>query len=213
MYRREKNKGNYDRVALFYDTLAAFVFGGAIAESQVALLHTIKASSSVLIAGGGTGWVLDEISKLHPKGLSITYVELSARMIAKAKERNVAGNRVTFVQMPVQEFDLLQKYDVVITAFLFDNFSEETQQAVFDKLHGALKSGGVWLFTDFKDQQNQWWQPALLKGMYFFFNLLCGLEANQLINTEHLFEQQNYSVQKELSFCKGFITSVAYKKQ
>ena len=69
---------NYDNSAWFYDRLSRLIYGKALVRSQVYLLRYIPAGSIILIAGGGTGWILEEISKLHPSGLKITYVEISS---------------------------------------------------------------------------------------------------------------------------------------
>jgi ubiquinone/menaquinone biosynthesis C-methylase UbiE len=41
----------------------------------------------VLLVGGGTGWVLDEISKLNRKNISVVYVEKSSKMIELVQEK------------------------------------------------------------------------------------------------------------------------------
>ncbi len=207
-----KSKGNYDAVASFYDRLAHVVFNGAIKRSQVDLLATIAAGASILIVGGGTGWILEDIAKLYNSGLSITYIELSAKMLARARKRDAGENKVLFVQMPVQEFCPTHKYDVVITAFLFDNFSANSQQIAFKKLHAALKPGGVWLYTDFTLSTYSPWHALLLKGMYAFFNLFCSLETNHLPGTEVLFNRFGYVKRREHRYYSNFIESVEYCK-
>ena len=43
----------FDKIAPFYDSLKRLVFGNALAESQRALLASIKKNGNVLIIGGG----------------------------------------------------------------------------------------------------------------------------------------------------------------
>jgi ubiquinone/menaquinone biosynthesis C-methylase UbiE len=128
---------NYDNSAVFYDRLSRVVFGQALISSQVYLLPFIPPNASVLIVGGGTGWILEEIAKTYPSGLSITYVEISAKMNALAQKRNTANNQVIFVNKPIEAVADSDSYDVIITSFLFDNFSETTLATVFAHLHNA----------------------------------------------------------------------------
>ena len=70
---------NYDNSAAFYDQLSQMVFGKALIRAQLYLLQQVPPNSTVLIVGGGTGWILEELSNIHYSGLAITYVEISFR--------------------------------------------------------------------------------------------------------------------------------------
>ncbi len=80
---------NYNKIAKYYDLISRLVYGKAIIKAQVSLLKFIPANSSVLIIGGGTGWVLEELAKIHQEGLTIIYVENSSKMIALAQKEIV----------------------------------------------------------------------------------------------------------------------------
>ena len=80
-------KRSYDIIADVYDRLAGIFIGKALRNAQIYLAQYIPAGAKILIAGGGTGWILEEITRLHDSGLQIDYLDISAGMIAKAKER------------------------------------------------------------------------------------------------------------------------------
>jgi len=204
-------KRNYDTIALFYDRLAGLVYGKALVHARAFLLTGITPGSTILIAGGGTGWELEAISKLFPSGLIITYVDASAKMTALAAKRNIAGNKVAFITAPIENALLDKRYDFIITPFLFDNFSDKSLQQIFPLLHNRLKPGGLWLHCDFLNT-NVLWQRALLKIMYRFFRICCGIEATRLPDTEGCFAQYNYQVLDQKFFIGEFITAVHYKK-
>src|SRR3569833_2127388 len=109
---------NYNNSAWFYDKLSRLIYGGALIKAQVYLLDNIPAGSKILIAGGGTGWILEEIAKLYPSGLKINYVEVSAKMIALSRKRISGENNVDFINAPVEDVPLPTDYDVVISPFL-----------------------------------------------------------------------------------------------
>jgi len=202
---------NYDNSAWFYDRLSRLVYGKALVRSQVYLLKHIPANSNILIAGGGTGWILEEMRKVHPSGLSITYVEISANMMALSKKRNIGGNKVTFINEPVENIEAGTVYDLVFTPFLFDNFTQATLQQVFALIHSRLKPNGIWLNTDFRPT-GKWWHTFLLKSMIIFFRLICGIEAKKLPDIERQFDQHQYQVIDQKSFFGEFILSTAYRK-
>jgi len=200
---------NYDKVAGFYDKLSKLVFGRAIINAQVCLLPYIPAGSEVLIVGGGTGWILEEMSKIHSSGLKITYVEISENMLEISRSRNYGGNEVLFVHASVLDFKPVGQYDIVLTPFLFDNFTTDTATQVFTHLHALLRPGGRWLFVDFTDTP-VWWQWLLLRTMYLFFGLFSHVEATGLPPVKALFKAGHYRVLHEQFHYGRFIRSVVY---
>lgn len=202
---------NYDNSAWFYDRLSRVIYGRAITRSQVYLLHHIPAGSNILIIGGGTGWILEEIAKIHPSGLKITYVEISAKMMMLSRKRNAGSNQVNYINQPIENVSGLEDQDIVITPFLFDNFTELTLQKVFSHIDKALKPDGLWLNTDFHIT-GKWWQKVLLRSMFVLFRIICRIEASQLPGIEKCFEQHRYGVIDQKSFFGEFIVSTVYSK-
>lgn len=204
-------KGNYDNAAVFYDRLARMVFGDSLIKAQVYILERVPANSKILIVGGGTGWILEEITKIHPAGLNITYVEISAKMMALSQKRNLGDNKVTFVTQAIQQAELNNDFDVVITPFLLDNFSEEHLPAIFEPIHKALNPSGLWLYADFQ-LTGKLWQNLMLKSMLLFFKVLCGVESWQLPDAKGMFARQGYEKLEERDFYGRFVVSRVYRK-
>ncbi|HEY0245617.1 MAG TPA: class I SAM-dependent methyltransferase [Mucilaginibacter sp.] len=202
---------NYDNAAWFYDSLSRLVYGKAIIKAQVYLLQYIPPNSSLLIVGGGTGWILDRLTRLYSSGLKITYVEVSAKMMALSQKRNTGNNKVVFINDAIENLSGLPQFDVIITPFLFDNFNEVTFSVVFDHLNNLLIPGGLWLYTDFQ-LTGKWWQSVLLKSMLLFFKLLCNIESIKLHHIEPHFMQAGYQATGSKTFFKTFIISKAYTK-
>jgi ubiquinone/menaquinone biosynthesis C-methylase UbiE len=202
---------NYDSVAWFYDRLSRLVFGRALINAQAYLLHAIPANANILIAGGGTGWILDEITMLHPSGLTITYIDASAGMIALSRKRNVGNNKVIFITAQVEDTQLDDNFDIVLTPFLFDNFTKETVASVFTRLNKLLVQHGKWLYCDFQNT-GIYWQRALLKIMYTFFRTCTGIKAKQLPDLETYFSRYKYKVTQQKTFFKNFVVAKIYEK-
>jgi ubiquinone/menaquinone biosynthesis C-methylase UbiE len=202
-------KNNYDTIARYYDFLSRTIFQRSIINAQVALLSYIKPNSTVLIVGGGTGWILE---KFQPAGLEITYVEISESMLALSKKR-IQHNNVEFIHQSIEDFVPSHPYDIIFTPFLFDNFSAANAAVIFDKLHACLKTGGDWLFADFIDDPRQLWQQIMLKTMYLFFKVFAKIEAGKLNDMDGLFHQYHYQKIDEKFHYGRFICAAVYRKE
>jgi ubiquinone/menaquinone biosynthesis C-methylase UbiE len=205
---------NYDSIAWFYDVLSRLVYGKTIINAQVALLPFIRSNSRVLIVGGGTGWILEKLTQLQPKGLYIDYVESSAKMIELSKKRHVGNNLVSFINLPAENFEGTGLYDVIFTPFFFDNFSHQKIEALFNRLQNLLKDQGIWLYADFvhNKNENRLWQKFLLNAMYLFFHVTCHIETHALIDMEPYFKNA-YNPLFEKSFYAGFIKAMAWRRK
>ncbi|GAA4209142.1 hypothetical protein GCM10022289_34180 [Pedobacter jeongneungensis] len=205
---------NYDKIANHYDTLSRLVFFKSQVNAQVSQLKYIPKNSSVLIVGGGTGWILEEIAKIYSGGLKIVYVEISAKMIALSQKRNCKNNQVEFVNLGIESFETDIVFDVILTPFLFDNFAEQRAAKVFNQLNACLKKDGLWFLVDFSLNQTNgsWWKWLLLKSMYSFFKLLGIVEATRLIDMNSYFLNAGYQIFKLQSYYGSFIRAVIYKK-
>jgi ubiquinone/menaquinone biosynthesis C-methylase UbiE len=201
---------NYDKIARIYDFISRAIFGKALVNAQVCLLKYIPANSRVLIVGGGTGWILEEIAKIHA-GLTIDYVESSQKMIALSEKRNDGRNQVNFIHVAAENHTTEQRYDVLLTTFLFDNFKADKIQVIFTKLNGLLKKDELWLYADFVDN-GRLWQKIVLKTMYLFFRITTRIETQQLVKTDPLFDTGYHKI-VEISHCHNFIRSVVYQKR
>ncbi len=202
---------NFNNAALFYDRLSRLVYGRAVIDAQIYLLQFIPATAKILIVGGGTGWILDEITKIHPSGLNISYVEVSANMMALSKKRNAGANKVVFIHDAIENISLSDDFGVVVTPFLFDNFTDQTTQQIFDHIHPLLKPNGLWLNCDFQ-LTGKWWQGILLRSMILFFRVVCNIEASRLPNIEKHFEQHDYITIAGQTFFGDFIISKAWRR-
>ncbi|WP_332369451.1 class I SAM-dependent methyltransferase [Spirosoma telluris] len=114
---KNEYRGNFDWIAPVYDTLAFIVFGHRLKQAQVVFLNRIPPTASVLIVGGGSGWLLEQIlRKREPK--QVVYLETSAQMLALASQRIVRKALVGSVDFRVGDETSLQpdeRFDVILT--------------------------------------------------------------------------------------------------
>lgn len=205
-------QANYDPIAKYYDPLSRLIFGDSIRRSQQFLLEAIPAGSNILIVGGGTGWILEDIMMQHQSGLNITYVEQSAKMMELSLKRDIGNNKVNFECQAIQNISLKGFYDVIILPFLLDNFTYPNIDRIIRKIEFNVTEDGSWLYADFTLKTENHWKKIMLKMMYSLFGRLCNLETYALPNSEACFLKNNYQVIHEATFFSGFISSIIYQK-
>jgi len=205
---------NYNSIAKYYDTISRVVYQRAIIKAQVFLIQFIKDNDRILLVGGGTGWILEELSKLQRKNLTAVYVEKSAAMIKLARKRNTPHIKTTFILQPIEYYTSADKFDVIITPFLFDNFVRNKINILFTKLDGFLKPRGIWLYADFVNDgtEKKLWQRILLRTMYKFFRLTADIETQELVDMKPYFTKR-YQLLSEQLYYKKFIQAIAYRKR
>lgn len=178
---------NFDWIAPVYDGLARLVFGRRLQRAQLVWLHLIPQQATVLVVGGGTGWLLEQLL-IQCKPKRVVYLDASARMVAKASRRVIQKRllgTVDFRTGDVLELAEKECFDVVVLPFVLDLFAAPTLQQLIPRLKMGMQPGGIWLVTDFVNTTSVW-QRLLLWGMIRFFRFTTGIEIEQLANWQAL---------------------------
>lgn len=196
----------FDRIAPFYDKIAGLVFGNSLIKAQECNLETITGYSNVLVLGGGTGKWLTKLLKLN-SSCTVWYVEASKEMIGQAKKNLDFTDRIIFIHGTHENMPQ-QKFDVVITHFFVDMFTEPELESITQQIHNHLKSGGSWVVADFVN--NKYWHGVLLKLMYLFFNWVGALDLKVLPNWDRIIQSEYFERTRLSSFYKGFVNTVTY---
>jgi tRNA (cmo5U34)-methyltransferase len=178
----------FDWISPVYDALAFVVFGSKLQQAQLTFLNQIPNDAAILLVGGGTGWLLEQVlTQCKPRRL--LYLELSAQMVALASQRMVKNGVLGSVEFrvgDVRDLPTDEQFDILITPFVLDLFPESILQTdIIPQLLRILKPTSLWLATDFVTT-NVWWQKALLWIMIRFFRLTAGIEAAQLPDWQRL---------------------------
>ncbi|WP_255474026.1 class I SAM-dependent methyltransferase [Pontibacter qinzhouensis] len=207
----------FDRIAPFYDVLAGLVFGNELQQAQNALLPFVQAKQRVLIIGGGSGKLLEQMLRTC-QPLQVLYLEASPVMLRLAQQRfaklEAAGATVEFrlgTEAALQETEL---FDTIITPFLLDLFPPHRLQGLMSRLARSLDQNGQWLFTDFWPVATPapWWQQVLLKSMYIFFGIVSQVEARSLPDFKNHFEQLQLQEVYTKPFLKGLVQTKVFRK-
>ncbi len=197
---------NYDLIAPIYDGLSKLIFGNKLKKIQCHFLNEIPEEGQVLILGGGTGWILEEIEKYKPKA-SIVYIDASAKMIAKAKKKKSSTLKVQFV-MGTELSIPAKNYDVLITNFYLDLFPQPALSQTIDLL--AQFPIKTWIVSDFVPMTQY---KYLEKLMFFFFKISTNIQNKKLYPYADLIQNQtNFHLKTSHHLMQGYITSFLFEK-
>ncbi len=206
----------FNRVASFYDRLAHLVFGGALEQAQLALLPYLPQQGRVLVIGGGSGWVLEQLLQTS-RQLDILYLEASSAMLQLAEQRyqrHTAAHSctVTFRLGNEQSLQPQEQFEAILTPFLLDLFPASRLQQLMARLAKALVPDGRWLFADFwpLQQPPPLWQQLLLRVMYLFFGVVSQIEARQLPDYNAHFSALGFREAYTSSFFRGMVQAKVF---
>lgn len=194
----------FDRIAPYYDLIGKIVFGNILYESSRCFLSELKPGKT-LILGAGTGRILDDF----PPGCEILYLEKSARMISKARSRNLKG--IKFVKGDFLQTELKAEYTNIVCPFFLDVFGKEELMLALDRIGSILSKEGQLFVADFQ-HSNTLLHRFLLWVMHRFFSITVNLQSTSLQSIHQGLIQRGYIAKQEKLFRNGFIFSRIYQK-
>lgn len=205
---------NFNFIAPVYDGLARLVFGRRLQQAQTAGLPWVPTGATVLLLGGGTGESLVALLKTCQPA-RVVYLESSAAMLARASRRLLTAPVAATVEFRLGTEAALKPdevFDLVMTPFVLDLFTEQTlQHHLIPALGRVLRPGGLWLITDFVPGHSGWRQ-ALIGTMIGFFRLTAGIETRQLANWPAQLKQAGFVRHQELSQLDGLVATELWQR-
>ncbi len=212
-----KTKKGFDFLSPFYDFSVRLFFGNSLDKSQFFFLKELGPCKSILVFGGGTGKILPVLGDCQlPE--KVCYVDLSEKMIAKAKKRpRVRSSNgfasVEFVCGSFADIPADSRFDLIITPYVLDCLVEPELFAGMQLLKEKLSTKGKWLFVDFnipKKGPARYFSWISIRMLYFFFNIVCGLGGRNLPDFSSNFEILRFKLDAEKYFCSGMLTAKVY---
>ena len=206
------NQGNFNLIAPVYDFLSMVVYGNKIRKAQIHFLDQIKSNSTVLILGGGTGWLLPELAKVN-NDIVIDYVEASEKMLSKSKKHQRLSFRGINFILGTQEVVHGKVYDFVITPFVLDVFPQNEMESLALSVFGLIKPEGKWLCVDFNSLDRSIKARALSCVMIMFFRLVSGLKTKAVLDYFGTIKKLEMIECKTTYYYGQFIRATVFKKK
>lgn len=136
----------FDRWAPFYDFLLTTVFYQAVHKRLLEFVE-LPNSANILDIGCGTGRLLQRLAKQFPD-LEGTGLDLSPQMIKEAKNKNIYGDRLQFLQGNVEALPFPESsFDAVFCTISFLHYPHP--ELVLAEIKRVLRPGGVFYLADY----------------------------------------------------------------
>jgi hypothetical protein len=137
----------------------------------------------VLVLGEGDGRALKQMLAAAPRA-RFDVIEASIKMIALARDRIGASDRVSFYcQDVLSGFLPGTNYDAVVAFFFLDCFTEPELKELLTLIAPKLIPGTIWLVSEFAIPTKGWRRlhaKAWIWLMYRFFSVTTGLRTRAL---------------------------------
>ena len=211
---------SFDAIAPSYRTLETITFGNALQRARVACLDQIDAPRRALIVGEGNGRFLAALLQRHPL-ITVDCVDSSERMLNLARGHILESNpaelrRVAFLEHDVLSWAPNDRYDLIVTHFLLDCFRIREVGLVVARLAQAAAPNAIWLLADFTIPKGGFASAharTLVAVMYWFFRLVAGIEANQLVDPSPFLRVEGFTLARERLFRLGMVKSQLWRKE
>ena len=135
-------------------------------------------------------------------------------MLALASKRVINHNVAGSVVFRVGDETCLkpdESFDVIITPFVLDLFTEEyLQAALIPQLQTVLNPGGLWFVTDFVNPRIGW-QTLLLWTMIRFFRLTAGIETVELADWQRLLAESGLQRNQQEVQVSGMVSTEVWR--
>lgn len=233
-----RSERGYDRLAVVYHSIEWMVYGNQLQAARIELIEELPPWGRLLLLGDGDGRLLERLAqkqvrdRLGSSGrgqhAGITSVDQSASMLQRQRERMVAGDikeGIDFIQADARHFEPAKGvYDVIVTPFFLDGFSEETLEVCLPQWVRGLRRGGTLYHVDFTlsdfihldgNVATAAWRRlrarTLLWAMHVFFRWQTGLENRQLVDTEAAITRCGLRKELQQIGCGGMTTTQIWR--
>jgi len=211
-------KASFDKLAPWYHFLETISFGNHLQECRISLLTELNEVKNILILGDGNGRFLESLLKSN-RYAEIESLDISKTMIGLANKRITSlpnSSRVVFIHSNVFDWDFPKcKYDLVVTNFFLDCFTNSELTNLIERISLSLKPEGKLIYGDFNVPNSfskKTLTTLLLFGMYLFFKIFTRISANSLHDPTSLLIEKKFILMKEKFYLWSFLKSQLWMK-
>lgn len=190
----------YDRLAPWYQAIEWLRFGGGLQKSRTALLNDLPDCQQALFIGDGDGRLLQAFAQQQPD-CRVTSIDVSPRMLSYQRQRlarqrqrlgkQLDGSQYQWVQADIWQYDVPpQRYDLIVTAFHLDCFTQSEIEHLVVRLAKGLRCQGCWYVVDFAVPERGWrryWARFWTAVMIAFFRWQTGLSTRMIVDIPQVF--------------------------
>ena len=192
---------DFEGIAWSYDTLKKLVFGDELDVAASHYLHKIPVGSNVLIIGGGTGRLLNDV----PEGVQITYIEKSGKMLEYARKRS--SRDIHFQHIDFFDYQTAHCFNFVVCPFFLDLFNPELLNEVIIKLQNTLDPEGQLLVADFSYRKS-----LLISLMYKAFGVVSTISGRKILPIQDMLINAGFQLIDSATYFNGLVFSSRFQR-
>ena len=177
---------DFNLIARPYRWLESLTLGRALERCRTHYLPLLRDRRRALVLGDGDGRFLGQLLAHNPD-LRADAVDTSIAMLRLLRQRSEAATpdaeaRLSLHHANALTFPLAGGYDLVVTHFFLDCFTQAELDTLVTRVASALAPGALWLVSDFRIPTGLMRLPAMaiVSRLYFAFRVLTGLGTNRL---------------------------------
>jgi hypothetical protein len=179
---------NFDLIARPYRWLEYLALGNALGRCRTYFLPELLQHKRALVMGDGDGRFLAKLLSANTS-LRADAVDISAAMLTLLRRgcevaAHDATSRLETHNISALEFKATQSYDLVVTHFFLDCFTQPELEALVARVTPHLEPEALWAVSDFRIPSGALSPFARLyvRILYFAFRILTGLRTTHLPN-------------------------------
>lgn len=180
----------FDEGAAQYDALRRKVIPcfDDLYDTAIALIpFEIEDNFTALDLGAGTGLLTSLTLKKFPKA-QLTVVDISEKMLEKARERFHGNPQVQFMMMDYAASPLPGEFDLAISAMSIHHLFDSEKKNLFQKLYDALTPGGTFIHAE------------LVKGATDYSEAFCRKAWLDHLHRSDLTDEQLSTILERMSY-------------
>jgi SAM-dependent methyltransferase len=175
---------NFNLIARPYRYLEYLTLGRTLERTRLHYLPALSQQRRALVLGDGDGRFLAALLAQNPH-LRADAVDTSASMLQLLSQSCAANaDRLSTHQTDALAFTPSnpQQYDLVITHFFLDCFTQPELEALITRIKPTLAPKAIWLISDFRIPTGPMRLPArmVIRSLYRIFRILTGLRTTHL---------------------------------
>lgn len=215
----KSRKSNFDVIARPYKTFEYLTFGNMLEKTRFHYLPEIAHCKNALVLGDGDGRFLSRLLAAN-QNLHATAVDSSTTMLRLLRRRCEANitdckQRLRIIQSDALTFTPTETYDLIVTHFFLDCFSQEDLRLLIHRLVPSLAPEAWWLVSEFRIPDGVLAFPAglLIRSLYLAFHILTGLRTTQLPDYGSDFRRSHLMKSVFHHHYGGILTSEIWQKE
>jgi ubiquinone/menaquinone biosynthesis C-methylase UbiE len=202
---------HFDRLARVYRWMEMFTFGPWLERCRFAFLSEMAGCGRAAVLGDGDGRFTARLLGANSI-VRIDAVDASREMLRELLKR--AGPDAERVH--VHQSDALEwlpanaPYDLVVTHFFLDCFTEDEVRALAGKLRRALSPEALWVVSEFAIPEGafgRWVARPVIWLLYSAFGVLTGLQVRKLPDHAAALSAVGFSCVRRRNLLRGLLVA------